>query len=156
MKAEVKEPRRDALWRWIWVVAFAIAFAWVETSVVVYLREIYFEGSFSFPLVVHWEEGRHVVDQLVRIEFGREIATMLMLAAVGCVAGRNALHRFCFFMIAFGVWDVFYYIWLRVLVGWPQSLMTWDLLFFVPLPCIHFLGLLTVTFVSSSCIGSCT
>jgi hypothetical protein len=59
---------------------------------------------------------------------------MLMLAAVGCVAGRNGLHRFCFFMIAFGVWDVFYYIWLRVLVGWPHSLMTWDLLFFVPLP----------------------
>ena len=47
---------------------------------------------------------------------------------------KNALQKFCFFVIAFGIWDIFYYIWLWVMVGWPESLMTWDLLFFVPLP----------------------
>jgi hypothetical protein len=131
------EPRRSpssVFWHWIWVVIFGIAFAWVEAAVVVYLREIYFEGSFSFPIVVVWENGKHVIDDLVRVEFAREIATLLMLVAVGCAAGRHGLQRFSYFMIGFGVWDVFYYLWLRVMVGWPEGLMTWDLLFFVPLP----------------------
>jgi hypothetical protein len=129
-----REPSRETLWRGIWVVTFAIAFACVEGAAVVYLREIYFEGSFYFPLVLEWRDGKLVVDHLMRIEFGREIATILMLAAVGCASGKNALQKFCFFMIAFGIWDIFYYIWLRVMVGWPYNLMTWDLLFFVPLP----------------------
>ncbi len=129
-----REPSREALWRWIWVVTFAIAFAWVEGAVVVYLREIYFGGSFYFPVVLEWKDGTLVVDRLMRIEFGREIATILMLAAVGCASGKRSLQKFCFFMIAFGIWDIFYYIWLWVMVGWPDNLMTWDLLFFVPLP----------------------
>jgi hypothetical protein len=119
---------------WIMILLFSIAFAWVESAVVVYLREIYFDGDFKFPLVVIWEEGKHIIDPLVRIELGREIATILMLAAVGCLAGKNGLQKFCYFMVSFGIWDIFYYIWLYVMVGWPESLMTWDLLFFVPLP----------------------
>jgi hypothetical protein len=116
------------------IILFSIAFAWVESAVVVYLREIYFDGDFKFPLVVIWEEGKHVVDPLVRIELGREIATILMLVAAGCLAGKNGLQKLCYFMISFGIWDIFYYVWLYVMVGWPESLMTWDLLFFVPLP----------------------
>ena len=125
---------KSALATWIWVVVFAMAFAWVESAIVVYLRKIYFPGGFSFPLVVRWEEGKHVIDPLIRIEFGREIATMVMLIAIGWVAGRNRFQRFCYFMLAFGIWDIFYYIWLKVMIGWPESLMTWDLLFYVPLP----------------------
>lgn len=124
----------EAGWRWLWVVTFAVAFAWVEGSIVVYLREIWFDGLFCFPVVKAWEGDRFVVDDLMRIEFGREVATIIMLVAVGCATGKNALQKFCFFMIAFGIWDIFYYIWLWVMVGWPDSLMTWDLLFFVPLP----------------------
>jgi hypothetical protein len=127
-------PPGEALWRWIWVVTFALGFAWVEGAVVVYLREIYFGGAFYFPIVTGWEDGRFVADHLMHIEFGREIATILMLVAVGCVAGRNRLQKFCFFMIAFGIWDIFYYLWLRVMIRWPDGLMTWDLLFFIPLP----------------------
>ncbi len=119
---------------WVLVVIFAIAFAWVEGAVVVYLREIYFHGSFSFPLIVKWENGKHVIDPLIRIEFIREIATITMLAAAGGLAGKDKFQKFCFFMIAFGIWDIFYYIWLYIMVGWPESVMTWDLLFYVPLP----------------------
>ena len=68
---------------WVWVVVFAIAFAWVESAVVVYLREIFFNGDFKFPLFVKWVDGKHVIDPLVRIEFGREIAAITMLVAVG-------------------------------------------------------------------------
>ncbi|MCG6909990.1 MAG: hypothetical protein LJE94_07695 [Deltaproteobacteria bacterium] len=124
----------SALAAWLCVVVFAVAFAWVESAVVVYLRHIYFPDGFSFPLVVNWEGGRHVVDPLIRIEFGREIATIVMLISVGWVAGRNRFQKFCYFMLAFGVWDIFYYVWLYVMIGWPESVMTWDLLFYVPLP----------------------
>ncbi len=134
VNTKLEELPRKALRDWIWIAIFAIAFAWVEGAIVVYLREIYFQGSFYFPIVVEWENGKLVVDKLMRIEFWREIATIFILVAVGCVAGKNALQKFCFFMIAFGIWDVFYYIWLWVMVGWPESLMTWDLLFFVPVP----------------------
>lgn len=133
-QTEMSKYTQDALWRWIWVFVFSVAFAWVESSVVVYLREIYFDGYFKFPLVVIWKEGKHVIDPLIRIEFGREIATILMLVAIGWAAGKNQVQKFCFFMITFGIWDIFFYVWLYVMVKWPESLMTWDLLFFVPLP----------------------
>ena len=134
MNTELDKPPRQALSQWIRVVTFAIAFAWVEAAVVVYLREIYYEGSFCFPLVVEWKDGKYVADQLIRIEFTREIATIVMLVAVGCAAGKNALQKFCFFMVAFGIWDVFYYVCLWLMISWPESLMTWDILFLVPLP----------------------
>jgi len=126
--------KTDALRSWLWVALFAAAFAWVEGSIVVYLREIYFGGTFSFPLVIPWRDGELAVDRLMKIEFVREIATIIMLIAVGWAAGGTPWQKFCLFMIAFGIWDVFYYVWLRVMTGWPESLMTWDLLFFVPLP----------------------
>jgi hypothetical protein len=125
---------KHALKIWAWVVVFAIAFAWVESAVVVYLRKIFFDGGFRFPLLVKWKAGKHIVGPLVRIEFGREIATVIMLVSVSWVAGKNRIQKLCFFIIAFGMWDIFYYLWLYVMVGWPESLMTWDLLFYVPLP----------------------
>ncbi len=132
---ESKYQNRSAAVRtWLVVILFAIAFAWVESAIVVYLREIFFDGSFDFPLVVKWEAGQRVINPLIRIEFFREIATMIMLATVGILSGKNRLQKFCYFMIAFGTWDIFYYVWLYVMIGWPTSLMTWDLLFYVPLP----------------------
>ena len=125
---------RTGLGTYCWVVVFAVAFAWIESAVVVYLREIYFDGDFSFPLVINWQAGKHVFDPLVRIEMGREIATIILLVSTGWIAGRNRFQKFCYFIVAFGIWDIFYYIWLYVMVGWPESLMTWDLLFYVPLP----------------------
>ena len=130
MNAEARCPLRI----WIWVAIFAIAFAFVEGAVVVYLRRIYFDGAFGFPLATVWEHGRHVPDPLLLVETGREAATIVMLAAVGIIAGGGGLQRFCFFMIAFGIWDIFYYVWIRAILGWPESLMDWDLLFYIPLP----------------------
>ena len=36
--------------------------------------------------------------------------------------------------MAFGVWDIWYYIFLRQITGWPSSLLDWDVLFLIPLP----------------------
>jgi hypothetical protein len=143
---------RDSLSRWILVAIFAVAFAWVEGAVVVYLREIYFGGVFGFPLVVVWEEGKHVIDPLVRIEMGREIATIVVLVAAGWLAGKTMLQRLCFFMVAFGIWDILYYVWLHTMVGWPENLMTWDLLFFVPLPWVG--PVITAILIAVAMVGA--
>jgi len=134
MEEEMTEVTDHTMKRWIWIAVFAIAFAWVESAVVVYLRAIYYGGGFSFPIVTDWQDGKYVIDNIMRIELGREAATIIMLAAAGCLAGRNFWQKFSFFMIAFGIWDISFYVWLRVMVSWPESLLTWDILFLIPLP----------------------
>ncbi len=129
-----RQAAGETMWRWVWVVIFAIGFAWVESAVVVYLREIFYAGKDIFPLAVDWKNGEYVGNHLTRIELVREFATIVMLVSVGCAAGRTRWQKFCFFMIAFGVWDIFYYVWLRVMIGWPAGLFTWDILFLLPLP----------------------
>jgi len=42
--------------------------------------------------------------------------------------------RIFLFLYGFGVWDIFYYVWLKVLVNWPATLLDWDVLFLIPLP----------------------
>jgi hypothetical protein len=109
----------------LWVTVFAIAMAFLETAVVIYLRKLYYPGGFEFPL--------KIIDQDVAItEFIREIATLIMLAGIGFFAGRNNIERFAFFIFSFAIWDIFYYVFLYLLLGWPASLFTWDVLFLVP------------------------
>jgi hypothetical protein len=115
--------------RLLWVSVFAVAFAFVESSVVVYLRAIYYPEGFEFPLVmVSWEH--------LTVELLREAATILMLVAAGVLAGKKPWERFGYFLVAFGVWDIFYYVWLKVLLDWPVSILDWDVLFLIPVPWI--------------------
>jgi len=111
----------------IWVTLFAIAMGFLETSVVVYLRELYYPDGFRFPLVV-------VSNKIAVVEFWREFCTIIMLVGIGIAAGRTRLERFAYFLVAFAVWDIFYYVFLEVLLGWPESLSTWDILFLIPVP----------------------
>jgi hypothetical protein len=59
-----------------------------------------------------------------------------MLITIGMIAGNNSLQRFAWFLYTFAVWDIFYYIWLKLLLNWPSSLFTWDVLFLIPVPWI--------------------
>jgi hypothetical protein len=68
------------------------------------------------------------------LELLREVATVVMLVAFGMAAGRTKVGRFAHFMIGFGLWDIFYYGWLKVILNWPASLLTWDVLFLIPVP----------------------
>jgi hypothetical protein len=68
------------------------------------------------------------------LEVCREACTIVMLAAVGWLAGRNLATRFGFFIAAFGVWDILYYVGLYLASGWPSSLLEWDCLFLIPCP----------------------
>jgi hypothetical protein len=113
--------------RYFWVVLFAVAFGFVEASVVVYLRALYYPEGFALPLKLM--ATPHAV-----IELGREFATLVMLVAVGWMAGKAPWERFAYFMVAFAVWDIFYYVWLKVMLNWPGGLLEWDVLFLIPVP----------------------
>ena len=110
------------------VVVWAVAFAFVEAMVVYYIRKLfglqyhltYVPADFHFPRAY------------LPYEQAREAATMVMLLAVGFLAGRTWWQRFAFWLLAFGVWDIFYYVWLWVLLRWPSSPGTRDLLFLLP------------------------
>lgn len=108
-----------------WVGLFAIAMGFLESAVVVYLREIYYPEGFAFPL-------RMMNVDVAVTELFRELATLVMLVSIGIIAGRSKLEKFGFFIYAFGIWDIFYYVFLYVLLGWPENLFTWDILFLLP------------------------
>jgi hypothetical protein len=118
----------NAASRWVTVVIFATAMAWVESAAVYYLRSLIhrIEPYQPNPLPVAGGFGF--------AEMVREVATMVMLLTVGILAGRNWRSRFGYSAIAFGVWDIFYYVFLKVMCGWPHSLLNWDILFLLPLP----------------------
>ena len=104
---------------------FSIAMGFLEASVVVYLRQLYYPEGFSFPLKIM------ALDAL-SVEYLREFSSLVMLFSLAIIAGRNFHERFAYFLLCFGIWDIFYYIWLKVLLNWPQSLLTWDILFLIP------------------------
>lgn len=119
----------DSVWsRCAAVVVWAVAFALVEAMVVFYLRKLFgleyrlrfTPGDFHFPRAY------------LPYEQAREGATMVMLLAVGFVAGRTWWQRLAYWLLAFGVWDIFYYVWLWVLLRWPGSPGERDLLFLIP------------------------
>lgn len=105
-----------------WVAVYAVAMAYLEAAVVVYLRAL-----------LHIELTQVSLGHYFNIELGREAATIAMLVAVGWVAGRKLQDRLAYAAFAFGLWDIWYYVWLAVLIGWPETLFDWDILFLIPL-----------------------
>ncbi len=111
-------------------IAYAVARAYVDAAVVVYLeRALGAEVDRVFPVRPVTEAG-----DLAAIEVGREAATVVMIVAVGSLAGRSPLERLAWAAVVFGAWDIGYYGWLFVFSGWPPSLGTTDLLFLIPVP----------------------
>jgi len=93
--------------------------------VVVYIRALYYPEGFKFPMKI-------IDERILLTEFFRELATLIMLMSIGMFAGRKAIERFAFFIFSFAIWDIFYYVFLKIILGWPESFMTWDILFFIP------------------------
>jgi len=113
--------------RIIWLTAFSIAMGFLETAVVVYLRAIYYPKGFDFPLIP-------IESSIAITEVLREVATLIMLVGIGILTGKNKAERFVCFLYSFAVWDIFYYVFLKLLLNWPTSLFTWDILFLLPVP----------------------
>jgi hypothetical protein len=114
--------------RWCVVAAFAMAMAWMEAATVFYIRTLVgrIEPYQAEPLPMNGALGN--------VELWREAATLVMLAAVGWLAGRTWRQRAGYAALAFGIWDVMYYVFLRPISGWPSTLLDWDILFLLPLP----------------------
>lgn len=125
---------------------FSTAFGYLEAAVVTYLRvlheparrHVYADSMAAdlFPLLT-LDQLRTAAPEQQRIlftEIGREAATIIMLAAIALAVSSNGRQWTAAFAIAFGIWDIVFYLGLKVLIGWPASLFTWDILFLIPLP----------------------
>jgi hypothetical protein len=126
------EPLKTTLKRFCIIVVFSIAFGYIEAAVVVYLREIFHPDGFTFPMTIfgigpHWK-------RFLLTEIGREAATIALIFTGAWLFGRNLQQRFAYFLTIFAIWDIFYYVWLKVLINWPTSIMDWDILFLIPVP----------------------
>jgi len=122
------KSNQSSLARWWIVVAFAVAMAWVESAVVFYIR------THVDRLEPYQPDPLPLIGTLGPVELARELATLIMHFTVGLLAGRTWRARFGYMAISFGVWDIFYYVFLKVMCGWPNSLLDWDILFLLPLP----------------------
>lgn len=122
---------RGAFWRTaVVVLAFGVAMGYLEAAVVVYLRAALGLG----PAGVALTHDPAAFGAYGAVEVARELATLVMIAAVGWLAGRGGVERLAWASVAFGTWDIVYYVGLRVVAGWPPSLDAWDILFLVPVP----------------------
>lgn len=108
-----------------WVLCFAIAMGYLEAAVVVYLRALYYPDGFAFPL-------KEMSQTLAVTELYREVATLVMIFSIGVLAAKCWLHRFAWFLVIFSTWDIAYYVFLKLLLNWPASLFTTDVLFLLP------------------------
>jgi len=106
---------------------FGIAFGFVEAAVVVYLRAA--TGLLPGPQA---KVVAAIPASLLRIECFREAATMVMLFGVAWLVGQRIKEKLVVFLWTFALWDLFYYVWLRVTIGWPASLLDVDVLFLIP------------------------
>ncbi len=113
--------------RYLGIWLFGVTLGYFEAAIVVYLRRIVFPEGFGFPLP---ELG----SSLVAVELGRELASLLMLAGVALAAARRRSEVLPVFFLAFGIWDILYYVFLQLTLGWPGGPGTWDILFLIPAP----------------------
>ncbi|MHC4691651.1 MAG: hypothetical protein ACYS67_02835 [Planctomycetota bacterium] len=132
------EPLKTTATRFVIACLFSIAFAYIESAVVVYLRVIFHPDGFIFPLSNVDTILQHKA--LLLTEIGREAATIVLILTGAWLFGRNLQQRFAYFLTIFAVWDIFYYIWLKVfsaclkaIPDWPLSIMDWDILFLIPI-----------------------
>ena len=112
-----------------WLSLYALAMACVEAVLVVYLRTLYYPDN---PLVIfplRLPSSMHLV-----MELTRELATGIMILCVAWLAEKNIVRRFAALVYVFGLWDIFYYVWLKLFIGWPVTFTEWDMLYLIPWP----------------------
>ena len=140
------ESARNTNWKRyvLALLLFGVAFGYLEAAVVSYLRALheparqrFYPGRNPddlFPLLTLDQARTAGQTRTLTIEIGREAATLIMLAAVALAVSNHVGPWVAAFAIAFGAWDLTFYVFLRILLGWPASPLTWDILFLLPVP----------------------
>jgi len=129
---------------------FAIAMALVEAAVVIYLRELYFPSGFFIQSA---QDLQVIPAKMLRMEFWREAATIIMLICVAFLSFDRKKERFLAFVWTFSVWDLTFYLFLYIFLRWPESLTTLDVYFLIPWPLIGPVWF-PLTLFSAGAIGS--
>jgi len=123
---------------------FGVTFGFVESAVVYDLRrllnfheEVPLEKykvllNLGFITFVSPEHSILISRGLTVVEVIREACTIVMLVCVALIAGSSWGQRFAAFLVTFACWDITYYLYLKILVNWPGSLMTRDVFFLIP------------------------
>jgi hypothetical protein len=111
---------------------FGIAMAHLEGVVVVYLRR----ALGMLDSESNKESVEKIEPRYLTIEMTREVATIIMLVIIAYLAGNTWIERGLFFLWTFAFWDLFYYLSLYILIKWPPTLKTIDVLFLIPKPWI--------------------
>ena len=111
--------------RLISVILFAIAMGLLEAICVVYIRQIIFppDGNLANTPISNFNFALEAI---------RESMTIIMLTTVSIVSAYNWRTRLAMFFLAFGIWDILYYVGLKIFLDWPASIMDWDTLFLIP------------------------
>jgi hypothetical protein len=122
---------KTALFRFFMAVIFSISLGYFEAAVVVYLREIFYPKGFTFPLEIFTIDP--LFKRLCITEIGREAASLILILTGAWLFGHNLRQKIAYFLTIFAIWDIFYYIWLKILLDWPASIMDWDILFLIPM-----------------------
>ncbi len=127
----MENPGKISVSRFVVLALFVIAFAYIEAAVVVYLRAIFYPDGFTFP-ITNLLEMPGAGEYLIK-EIGREAATVVLMLTASWLMAGNWRQRLAYFLIIFAVWDIFFYLWLKIMINWPASLLDWDILFLIPL-----------------------
>ena len=110
---------------WWGITLYAVAMAFVETACVVSLKRLYFPEGWRPPFHAIPADG-------LWLEQAREVATLVMIAAVAFLGGPGLRDGFARFLWIFGIWDLLYYVFLRFLTGFPSGVGDRDIVFLVP------------------------
>jgi hypothetical protein len=122
------ELRKEYKLYLIWIILYASAMALLEAVVVVYLRELYYPEHVQVLFPIRIFSNKDFI-----VELCREIATIVMILSVAVLLEKKKIIRvFACFVFIFGLWDIFYYIWLKIFINWPLDFFEWDILFLIP------------------------
>ena len=111
---------------------FGIAMAHFEGVVVVYLRK----ALGMLDSESNKESVEKIPRRYLKIEMTREASTIIMLVVIAYLTGGSWVEKGVFFLWTFAFWDLFYYLSLYILIKWPPTLTTIDVLFLIPKPWI--------------------
>lgn len=114
---------KSSVKKFILIAIFSIAMAYLEAAAVVYLSMI------SSP-----ESLKIMPISTIQIEYGREFSTIVMLLVIGFLSGKTRIERFFYFIFCLGIWDIFYYVWLKLFLNWPTTMIENEILFLIPVP----------------------